>query len=126
MGTVPRIFDGADVRDPAPRRAVFTVAAAARAAARLPHGPRRYQHPSSPGGAVTTVAAATLEPIIEVLPRELAHRRNGALDIFLLWQPGEDAVTVVVEDLRTGVRIEMAVDPRDALAAFHHPFAYAP
>jgi hypothetical protein len=75
---------------------------------------------------VTTVAAATLEPILEVLPRELAHRRNGALDIFLLWHPGGDAVTVVVEDLRTGVRIEMAVDPRDALAAFHHPFAYAP
>jgi hypothetical protein len=70
--------------------------------------------------------AATLEPILEVLPRELAYRRNGALDVFLLWHPAEDAVTVVVEDLRTGVRVEMAVDRRDALAAFNHPFAYAP
>jgi hypothetical protein len=75
---------------------------------------------------VTTVAPATLEPILDVLPRELAYRRNGALDIFLLWHPDEDAVTVVVEDLRTGVRIEMAVDRRDALAAFNHPFVYAP
>jgi hypothetical protein len=75
---------------------------------------------------VTTVASATLEPIVEELPRELAYRRNGALDIFLLWDAGADAVTVLVEDLRTGVRVEMAVDRRDALAAFNHPFAYAP
>jgi hypothetical protein len=71
-------------------------------------------------------AAATLEPVLEVLPRELAYRRNGALDVFLLWHAAENAVTVVVEDLRTGVRVEMAVDRRDALAAFNHPFAYAP
>ena len=51
---------------------------------------------------------------------------NDALDIFLLWHPADDAVTVRVEDLRTGVRIEMEVDQRDALAAFKHPFAYAP
>ena len=71
--------------------------------------------------------AATFEPTATATSeRELAHRRNGALDIFLLWHPGEDAVTVVVEDLRTGVRIELAIDRRDALAAFHHPFAYAP
>jgi hypothetical protein len=75
---------------------------------------------------VTPMVPATLEPDIDVLPRELAYRRNGALDVFLLWHPAEDAVTVLVEDLRTGVRIEMAVDPRDALAAFNHPFAYAP
>ena len=72
---------------------------------------------------MTTVAPVTLE--LAVLPRELAHRRNGALDIFLLWHPAEDAVTVLVEDLRTGVRVEMAVDRRDAMAAFEHPFAYA-
>jgi hypothetical protein len=69
---------------------------------------------------------ATLDPIVDVETRELAYRRNGALDIFLLWHPADDVVTVRVEDLRTGVRIEMEVDQRDALAAFKHPFAYAP
>ena len=69
---------------------------------------------------------ATLDPAVDVATRELAYRRNGALDIFLLWHPADDAVTVRVEDLRTGVRIEMEVDQRDALAAFKHPFAYAP
>jgi hypothetical protein len=67
----------------------------------------------------------TLEPDLDALARELAYRRNGALDIFLLWHPADDSVTVLVDDLRTGVRIEMAVDQRDALAAFNHPFSYA-
>jgi hypothetical protein len=69
---------------------------------------------------------ATLEPIVEVQTRELAYRHNSALDIYLLWHPTDDAVTVRVEDRRTGVRIEMQVDRHDALAAFEHPFAYAP
>jgi hypothetical protein len=70
--------------------------------------------------------SATLDPVVDVETRELAYRRNDALDIFLLWHPADDAVTVRVEDLRTGVRIEMKVDQRNALAAFQHPFAYAP
>ena len=69
---------------------------------------------------------ATLDPAVDVATRELAYRRNGALDIYLLWHPADDAVMVRVEDLRTCVRIEMQVDRRDALVAFEHPFAYAP
>jgi hypothetical protein len=72
------------------------------------------------------MAPAASDADLDVLPRELAYRRNGTLDVFLLWHPAEDAVTVLVEDLRTGVRVEMSVDRRDALAAFNHPFAYAP
>ena len=30
-----------------------------------------------------------------------------------------------VDDVRTGVRFELAVPGADALEAFHHPFAYA-
>jgi hypothetical protein len=75
---------------------------------------------------MTAMAPPTLEASLEVLPRELAYRRNGALDIFLLWHPADDGVTVRIEDLRTGVVVEMAVDQRDALAAFKHPFSYAP
>jgi hypothetical protein len=69
----------------------------------------------------------TLDPTaVELPPRELAYRRTGTLDIFLLWRPGDDGVTVRVEDLRTGVRIELEVDGRFALQAFDHPFSYAP
>lgn len=73
------------------------------------------------------MAPATVErPATDVLERELAYRRNGALDIYLIWHPAQDAVSIRVEDLRTGVRIEMGVDRRSALDAFGHPFSYAP
>ena len=73
------------------------------------------------------MTTATLEPIAtDLCERELAYRRNGALDIFLLWNPADDGVKIRVEDLRTGVRIEMDVAQRSALEAFHHPFSYAP
>jgi hypothetical protein len=73
------------------------------------------------------MTTATLEPAATaVAERELAHRRNGALDIFLLWHPVDDSVTIRVEDLRTGVRVEMDVEQQTALAAFEHPFSYAP
>jgi hypothetical protein len=73
------------------------------------------------------MSTATLEPLeTEGAVRELAYRRNGALDIYLLWQPADDAVKIRVEDLRTGVRIEIDVEQRSALAAFRHPFSYAP
>ncbi|MEA2154285.1 MAG: hypothetical protein QOE11_425 [Solirubrobacteraceae bacterium] len=73
------------------------------------------------------MAPATLEHArTGICERELAYRRSGALDVFLLWHPAEDAVSVRVEDLRTGVRIEMDVDQSTALRAFQHPFSYAP
>jgi hypothetical protein len=73
------------------------------------------------------VATGTLEPVAtEVVERELAYRRNGALDIYLVWQPVDDGVKIRVEDVRTGVRVEMDVDQRTALEAFRHPFSYAP
>jgi hypothetical protein len=59
--------------------------------------------------------------------RELDHRSNDGLDVRMLWDPGENRVTVVVDDARTGdnFRIEVGpgVSPRDV---FHHPFAYGP
>lgn len=73
------------------------------------------------------MSPVTLEPVAhDLLPRELAYRRNGALDVFLLWHPADDAVTVRVVDLRTGVRIEIDVEQSSALQAFKHPFSYAP
>jgi hypothetical protein len=73
------------------------------------------------------MSVTTLEPpATELVERELAYRRNGALDVFLVWQPAADVVKIRVEDLRTGVRIEMDVDRSSALQAFRHPFAYVP
>jgi hypothetical protein len=57
--------------------------------------------------------------------RELAVRENDGLQVLLLWHPGENALTVSVEDARVGDRFSLAVGPERALDAFYHPFAYA-
>jgi hypothetical protein len=57
--------------------------------------------------------------------RELAVRENDGLQVLLLWHPGENALTVSVEDARVGDRFSLAVVPERALDAFYHPFAYA-
>ena len=57
--------------------------------------------------------------------RELAARESDGVHVLLLWQPGEDALTVSVEDSRAGYRFELAVAHDRALDAFYHPFAYA-
>lgn len=59
-------------------------------------------------------------------PRELDHRTNDGLEVRLLWDPGEDRVSVAVTDRRTGEDFEIEVGPGDrALDVFHHPYAYA-
>jgi hypothetical protein len=61
------------------------------------------------------------------MTRELDHRSNDGLDVRLLWDPGENAVFVAVEDRRTGESFQVAVGPGDsAMDVFRHPFAYAP
>jgi hypothetical protein len=57
--------------------------------------------------------------------RELAHRSGDGLDIRLLWDAVQDAVTVAVADSKTGERFEVAAPRARALHAFNHPFAYA-
>lgn len=56
--------------------------------------------------------------------RELASRKEHGLAIVLLWHRREDAVTVSVDDERTGDRFELAVDRTRALDASYHPYAY--
>ena len=59
--------------------------------------------------------------------REIHHRSNDGLDVRMLWDPGENKVTVVVHDSRTGEVFEIEVGPGDnPLDVFHHPFAYEP
>jgi hypothetical protein len=68
------------------------------------------------GGAVSSTTLKT---------RELAARESDGIHVALLWHPGENALTVSVEDERAGDRFRLAVTPDRALDAFYHPFAYA-
>jgi len=58
--------------------------------------------------------------------RELHHRNNDGIDVWLMWDPGTDAVHVRVRDAKAGSAFEVPVSaPASAMDVFHHPFAYA-
>lgn len=57
--------------------------------------------------------------------RELDRRISDGIDVRLLWHPGTNRVSVAVTDTRTDSAFEFEVDSGDALAAFHHPYAYS-
>ena len=56
---------------------------------------------------------------------ELAVRENDGLMVSLLWSRMRGRVKVEVVDSHLDERFEFHVPGADALAAFHHPFAYA-
>ena len=56
---------------------------------------------------------------------ELAARDCDGIHVALLWHPGENALTVSVEDARGGDCFRLAIAPDRALDAFYHPFVYA-
>ena len=55
--------------------------------------------------------------------RELDRRRNDGIDVRLLWNPQTDRISLAVSDETSGESFEFEIDPADAFAAFHHPFA---
>ena len=57
--------------------------------------------------------------------RELAGREGDGLEISLLWSKAADRVKVTVADSRLDESFELDIAGAEALAAFHHPFAYA-
>lgn len=57
--------------------------------------------------------------------RELATRDGDGLEISLLWSKAADRVKVTVADSRLDESFELDIAGAEALAAFHHPFAYA-
>jgi len=58
--------------------------------------------------------------------RELHHRNNDGIDVWLMWDPGTDSVHVRVRDSKAGSAFEVPVTaPHSAMDVFHHPFAYA-
>ena len=56
---------------------------------------------------------------------ELAVRENDGLAVSLLWSRATGRVKVAVVDAHLDEQFEFHVAGADALAAFHHPFAYA-
>ena len=57
--------------------------------------------------------------------RELDRRSGGGLEVTLLWSERTGSVFVCVEDEQANTGFHFAVDPADALNAFHHPFGYS-
>lgn len=56
--------------------------------------------------------------------RELDHRSSNGIDVYLLWSPTDDKLTVAVIDGEHS--FELSAAPEKALDVFYHPFAYAP
>jgi hypothetical protein len=56
--------------------------------------------------------------------RELAQRQGDGMEITLLWSDHDGALSVVVEDWRTGEVFEIPARPENALEVFNHPYAY--
>ena len=56
---------------------------------------------------------------------ELAVRESNGLAVSLLWSRATGRVKVAVVDAHLDEQFEFHVPGADALAAFHHPFAYA-
>jgi hypothetical protein len=57
--------------------------------------------------------------------RELASRDGDGLAVSLLWSKAAGRIKVTVADSRLDETFELDIAAGDALAAFHHPFAYA-
>jgi hypothetical protein len=58
--------------------------------------------------------------------RELDHRTNDRIDVWLLWREHDNRVLVSVADEKTGDRFTIEVrDGESALDVFHHPYPYA-
>jgi len=56
---------------------------------------------------------------------ELHHRSADGIEVSLLWSRVTNALTVAVEDSRSGTSFEIAAPAEKALDVFEHPFAYA-
>jgi hypothetical protein len=58
------------------------------------------------------------------LARELDHRESDGIAVTLLWYEDSNRVSVRVVDHERDEELELEIAPRDALDAFHHPYAY--
>ena len=56
---------------------------------------------------------------------ELHHRSADGIEVSLLWSRQTNALTVAVEDSRSGETFELPAPADRALEVFEHPFAFA-
>ena len=57
--------------------------------------------------------------------RELAYRSCEGIEVTLLWSKRTNALSVAVNDTRTGEAFTLRADAANAFDVFHHPYAYA-
>lgn len=67
----------------------------------------------------------TVDQVLGTETRELARRKNGTIEVALLWQRTLKRVELCVQDPATGASFRIEVAPDHALEAFYHPYAYA-
>ena len=71
-------------------------------------------------------APLTTETLASIVDwRELAGRECDGLAVSLSWSKATGRVKLAVADSRLDDEFELEVAGADALAAFHHPFAFA-
>ena len=75
--------------------------------------------------ATQTKETEMVDSTIELFPRELDSRSVDGIEVTLLWSNRTNALSVAVNDLRTGEAFTLPADPANALDVFHHPYAYA-
>ena len=66
-----------------------------------------------------------VDTTIEFFPRELDSRSVDGIEVTLLWSKSTNALSVAVEDTRTGEAFTLPAEAGNALDVFHHPYAYA-
>ena len=67
-----------------------------------------------------------VQTIEQAKARELAHRTTSFVEVTLLWRKLDNALTLRLVEVGTGIELEFGVRPEDALDAFNHPYAYLP
>jgi hypothetical protein len=71
------------------------------------------------------IATVTHPAEIKNLFAELDYRDNDGIEVSLVWNRGDNSLTVFAYDSRTDERLAIAVDPAQAREVFLHPYAYA-
>ena len=56
--------------------------------------------------------------------KELAYRSSNGIDVFLLWNPANDTLAVLVIDDNAD-SFELDISAAEAMDVFEHPYAYA-
>jgi hypothetical protein len=65
------------------------------------------------------------EDMTDTTLTELHHRSADGIEVSLLWSRVTNALTVAVEDSRSGLSFEVPAPAEKALDVFEHPYAYA-